>query len=143
VLGALGAFQGADIRVSSTAVIWPTQKHGLTCYGAVRDTGIEPDDNRRYALVVCGLLLGQVYDGRSWRVRLDRLNALLSVGLGLVTLAGGDDLAVGGLEVEPRRWSCPNRSPVPQFAAKENGRAFWPGRILFGKTVNPTNGVNS
>ena len=40
-----------------------------------------------------------VFDlGVRW-VRLDRLNALLSARLRLVTLAGGDDLAVGGLEV--------------------------------------------
>jgi hypothetical protein len=34
-------------------------------------------------------------------VRLDCLNALLGAGPGLVTLAGGDDLAVRGFEVEP------------------------------------------
>jgi hypothetical protein len=33
-------------------------------------------------------------------VRLDRLNALLGIGLRLVTLAGGDDLAIRGLQVE-------------------------------------------
>jgi N-ethylmaleimide reductase len=35
------------------------------------------------------------------RVRLDRLNALLGVGFCPVSLAGGDDLAVRGLQVEP------------------------------------------
>jgi hypothetical protein len=34
-------------------------------------------------------------------VSLDRVNALLGARLRLVPLAGGDDLAVGGLEVEP------------------------------------------
>jgi hypothetical protein len=34
-------------------------------------------------------------------VRLDCLNALLGARLRLVSLAGGDDLAIGGLEVEP------------------------------------------
>jgi hypothetical protein len=34
-------------------------------------------------------------------VRLDRLDALLGVGLGLLPLAGGDDFAVRGFEVEP------------------------------------------
>jgi hypothetical protein len=41
-----------------------------------------------------------VFDFGVGRVRLDRLNALLGAGLRPVTLAGGDDLAVRGLEVE-------------------------------------------
>jgi hypothetical protein len=42
-----------------------------------------------------------VFDLGVGRVRLDRLNAFLGTRLRLVTLAGGDDLPVGGLEVEP------------------------------------------
>jgi hypothetical protein len=59
------------------------------------------DGKRRYALVVRGLLFGQVYDLRVGSVRFDRLNALVGTLLGLVPLAGGDDFAVGRLEVEP------------------------------------------
>jgi hypothetical protein len=60
------------------------------------------DGKRRYALVVRGLLFGQVYDLRVGSVRFDRLNALVGTFLGLVPLAGGDDFAVGRLEVEPK-----------------------------------------
>ena len=42
-----------------------------------------------------------VFDLGAGRVRLDRLNAFLGTCLRLVPLAGGDDLAVWGLEVEP------------------------------------------
>jgi hypothetical protein len=45
-------------------------------------------------------LLAVVFDLGSGRVRLDRLNALLGACLRLVPLAGSDDLAVRGLEVE-------------------------------------------
>jgi uncharacterized membrane protein YeaQ/YmgE (transglycosylase-associated protein family) len=41
-----------------------------------------------------------VLDLGAGRVRLDRLNALLGVGLRLVSLTGSDDLAVRGLQVE-------------------------------------------
>jgi hypothetical protein len=34
--------------------------------------------------------------------RLDRLNAVVGTFRGLIALAGGDDLSVGGLEVEPK-----------------------------------------
>lgn len=43
-----------------------------------------------------------VFDLGVGRVCLDRLNALLGACLRLVTLAGSDDLAVRGLEVEPK-----------------------------------------
>jgi hypothetical protein len=43
---------------------------------------------------------GVVLHRGAGRVRLDRLNALLGIGLRLVTLAGGDDLAIRGLQVE-------------------------------------------
>ena len=56
----------------------------------------------RYALVVRGLPFGQVYDLRAGSVRLDRLNALLGTCSGVITLASGDDLAVGRFEVEPK-----------------------------------------
>jgi hypothetical protein len=56
--------------------------------------------NRGWALVVRGLAFGQVYDLRVVRIRLDRLNALMGTFLSLIPLAGGDDLAVGRLEVE-------------------------------------------
>jgi hypothetical protein len=48
----------------------------------------------------CGPLAGLVFDRGAGCVRLDRLNAFLRVGLRLVPLAGGDDLAVWGFEVE-------------------------------------------
>jgi hypothetical protein len=51
---------------------------------------------------VRGLPLGQVYDLRGGSARLDRLNALMGTFPGLVALAGGDGLAVGGLQVEPK-----------------------------------------
>ena len=43
---------------------------------------------------------GQVNDLRGSSTRLDRLNALVGTFLGLIAVAGGDDLAVGRLEVE-------------------------------------------
>jgi hypothetical protein len=46
-------------------------------------------------------LLGQVDDRCARPVRLDRLDALLGVGFGFVSLAGGDDFTVRGLEVKP------------------------------------------
>jgi hypothetical protein len=59
------------------------------------------DDKRReYALVVRGLRFGQVYDLRGGSARLDRLNASMGTSLGLIALAGGDNLAVGRREVE-------------------------------------------
>jgi hypothetical protein len=56
-----------------------------------------------------GLSLAVVFDLRAGRVHLDRLDALLGIGLRLVTLAGSDDLAVRGLQVETeltRRGPC-------------------------------------
>jgi len=50
---------------------------------------------------VRGLPFAQVNDLRVGSARLDRLNALLGTRPGLVALTGGDDLAVGCLEVEP------------------------------------------
>ena len=58
------------------------------------------DDQRQFALVVRGLLFGQVYDLSFACVRLDRLDPLPGCHLGFIPLAGGDDLAVGGLEVQ-------------------------------------------
>jgi hypothetical protein len=55
---------------------------------------------RRCALVVRGLVFGQVYDRRVGSVCLDRLNALVGTFLGFIALAGGDDLAVGRLQVK-------------------------------------------
>ena len=49
-----------------------------------------------------GLPFGQVYDLRVGSTRFDRLDALMGTFLGLVALAGGDDLAVGRLEVKPK-----------------------------------------
>jgi hypothetical protein len=49
---------------------------------------------------LAGFGVGVVFDLGAGRVRLDCLNALLGTCLRLVTLAGGDDLAVRGLEVE-------------------------------------------
>jgi hypothetical protein len=46
-------------------------------------------------------LLGDVDHGGAGCVGLDRLNALLDVCLCLIPLAGGDDLTVECLEVEP------------------------------------------
>src|ERR1700758_5003356 len=60
------------------------------------------DDELRWALVVRGFPFGQVYDLRGGSTRLDRLNALMRTFLGLITLAGGDDLADGGFEGEPK-----------------------------------------
>jgi hypothetical protein len=45
-------------------------------------------------------LVGVVFDRGTGRVCLDGLNALLGVGFRLIALAGSNDLAVGGLEVE-------------------------------------------
>jgi hypothetical protein len=42
-----------------------------------------------------------VFDRGAGCVRPDRLNALLGVGLHLVSLTGGDDLTIRCLEVEP------------------------------------------
>jgi hypothetical protein len=47
-------------------------------------------------------LLGQIDNCRVGSGFLDRLNTLLGVGFLLVCLAGGDDLAVGCLGVEPK-----------------------------------------
>jgi hypothetical protein len=57
------------------------------------------DDERRRALVVRGLPFGQIHDLRARSICLDRLDALLGTGLSVIPLAGGDDLAVGCLEV--------------------------------------------
>jgi hypothetical protein len=62
-------------------------------------------------------LLGQIYERRAWRVRLDRLNALMGTFLGLAPLASGDDLAVGGLEVEPKLAVRTESSSSPAAAA--------------------------
>ena len=43
-----------------------------------------------------------VFDLGVGRVRLDRLNAVLGTRLRLVSLAGGDDFAGRGFEVEPK-----------------------------------------
>jgi len=52
------------------------------------------------------LCIAVVDDMRARGVRLDRLDSLFGTGLGLVALAGGDDLAVGRLEVEPEFAGC-------------------------------------
>jgi hypothetical protein len=56
--------------------------------------------HERSELTGSGKALAGVLNLGAGRVRLDRLNALLGVRLRLVTLAGRDDLAVRGLEVE-------------------------------------------
>ena len=79
--------------------------------------------NRGWALVVRGLAFGQVYDLRVVRIRLDRLNALMGTFLSLIPLAGGDDLAVGRLEVESARsidGSGPPRSRAARRKAATN-----------------------
>ena len=48
-----------------------------------------------------GFDFGQVFDLSVGCARLDRGNALLRTRLRLVTLAGGDDLTIRRLEVEP------------------------------------------
>ena len=58
------------------------------------------DERRSRLQVVRGLSFGQVYHLRGGSTCLDRLNALLRVRFHLIALAGGDDLAVGSLEVE-------------------------------------------
>ena len=79
------------------------------------------DDDRRRALVVRGFPFGQIYDLRAGSTRLDRPNPRLGTRFGLITLASGDDLAVGCLEVEPKlacvvradlELACHGTSPV-------------------------------
>jgi hypothetical protein len=59
------------------------------------------DDGVRFcpALLLRGLL-GQVDNRRVDSRLLDSVNSLVRVGFGLICLAGGDNLAVGGREVE-------------------------------------------
>ena len=47
------------------------------------------------------MALCHVIDGRVGGGRLDGLDAILGAGLGLIPLAGGDNLAVRGFAVEP------------------------------------------
>jgi hypothetical protein len=56
---------------------------------------------RRHCTLFLGDLFGQVDNCRVGSGFLDRLNTLLRVGLLLICLAGGNDLAVGRLEVPP------------------------------------------
>ena len=82
-----------------------------------------------------GLVESKVYDLRGGGTRLDRLNTLLGTRLGVIPPAGGNDLAVGGLEVEPKHagfvladleLGCNGSSPL--FVSSNSGNATPRGR---------------